>query len=246
MRSFCHAGDIGDLIYGLYVMKKLDGGKLFVGTKTDLGSQLQPREGITYEVLLALMPLLKTQGYVRGVQWMEHPPFVDYDLNNFRRHWLGQLKGTGRYTHLLEMHCKAFDVDLDWNEPWLNVPAKRVASVVIARSARQHSHRFPWKKVIEKYKGDCVFVGLEAEHSAFCNNFGLVPWFKTLHFLSLAEVINACDLFVGNSSAPLAVAEALKKRVVQETSLETLEMAHTVCTRKGHVMWDEVTPLPEV
>jgi len=245
MSSFYHAGDIGDLVYGLYVMRALGGGDLLLGERTELGN-LQPRMGIRREMMVNLVGFLKTQEYVKRVQWLAQPPFVVHDLNLFRLHWRGELPGTGRDTHLLEMHCAAFGLVTDWNRAWLTMPQKREVAVVLARSARQRNHRFPWREVVQKYRGKAGFVGTDTEHGEFCASFGHVPKLHTPTFEHMAKVVAACDLFVGNSSAPLAVAEGLKVRVLQETSAETLERAHTVCYRSGAMNWTPGMELPDV
>ena len=245
MRSFYHAGDVGDLVYGLYVMKVLGGGELLLGERTTLG-QLQPRVGIRRDMMLNLVGFLKSQPYVNRVQWMAQPPFVTHDLNAFRKHWLGQLPGTGRDTHLLEMHCVAFGVPFHRDYAWLESAAQRKAGVVVARSARQRNWRFPWREVVRKYKGNLVFVGTSAEYVEFMGSFGQVPRAETPTLEHLMKVIAGCDLFIGNSSAPLAVAEGLKKRVLQETSLETVERAHTRSMRANAVDWYGGMELPDV
>ena len=243
MKSFYHAGDVGDLVYGLYVMKALGGGELLVGRRTTL-AHLQPRAGISPQVYFNIITLLRSQPYVKRTQWVETPPFVDYDLNRFRCHWLGLLP-TGLNSHLLEMHCAAFGLTLK-DEPWLTVGQRRVAPVIISRSARQRNHHFPWTEVLAKYRGSLGFIGFPDEHANFQRDFGPVPFIETRMFLHAAEVIAGADLFIGNSSAPLALAEALKKPILQETSAETVEKAHTQSLRASAIDWKPGVSLPNL
>ncbi len=245
MRSFYHAGDIGDVVYGLYTMMKLGGGDLFLGQRTALGEQLQPRYGIDRQITLWLTPLLKEQPYVHRIQWMERPPFVEYDLNRFRLFWLGQLPCANQQTHLQEMVCMTFGVKLQPMEAWLTAPVSRQAPIIVARSPRQHNHKFPWADVVKHYGDGLAFVGGVDEWNELCLLVGKrIRRLHTPNLLELAKVINGCDMFIGNSSAPLAIAEGLKKRIVQETSSETLEKAHTISYREGHDMWQEGYEFP--
>ena len=70
----------------------------------------------------------------------------------------------------------------------------------------------PW----DKYARDAVFVGLPDEHAAFCREVGPVTQYPTDDLLQVARVIAGAKLFVGNQSSPRAIAEGLKKPVVQE------------------------------
>jgi ADP-heptose:LPS heptosyltransferase len=65
-----------------------------------------------------------------------------------------------------------------------------------------------------------VFVGTEEEHGNF-NGFCLpkfsIPHYKTPTLLQMAQVIAGSKVFVGNQSAPLAVAHGLCHNAVVET-----------------------------
>jgi hypothetical protein len=79
---------------------------------------------------------------------------------------------------------------------------------------------FPWKRVIEKYGKWAKFVGTPTEHAAFNVAFSCeIPYYETPMLLDAAIAIAQADLFVGNQSCPLAIAEGLKKRVICEVCL---------------------------
>ncbi len=66
-------------------------------------------------------------------------------------------------------------------------------------------------------------MGLKKEYDAFCKDWNVtdeVGFHGTGNFWDLACAINACDLFVGNQSAPYAIAEGLKKQTIQETRID--------------------------
>ena len=229
MHSFYHAGDIGDVIYSLYVMKRLGGGKLILGTKTGY-DEIAPRVGITMQIYNRLVTFLRLQPYCKDTAWMLEKPFVieQRDLNRFRFFWKGVMHFDKQHkdVHLIEMMCRAASIDFQ-PEPWLQAAKIQVCPVIIARSQRQRDCHFPWRQVLERYRGRVGFVGFPEEHAVFEQAYGRVPRVETFTVLRLAEVLQGCELFVGNSSLPLAIAVGLGKRCVQEVSMETIVNAHT-------------------
>lgn len=229
MHSFYHSGDIGDVIYSLYVMKRLGGGKLILGTKTGYDN-IASRAGITVGIYNTLITFLRLQPYCKDTVWMLERPFVieQRDLNRFRLFWKGEMHFDKQHkdVHLIEMMCRAASIDF-CPEPWTTCAVRRAFPVIIARSPRQRDHTFPWREVLERYRGRIGFVGHKEEHDIFVRDYGQVPWVQTTMILSLAEVIQGSDMFIGNSSLPLALAVSLGKRCVQEVSTETIVNAHT-------------------
>ena len=78
---------------------------------------------------------------------------------------------------------------------------------------------FPWRKVVETYGDRASFVGTEKEWRDFCFSFGNVARIPTKTMLDLARVIAGAKMFIGNQSAPAAIAEGLKKPLILETCL---------------------------
>jgi hypothetical protein len=106
------------------------------------------------------------------------------------------------------------------DRPWLTVPRpRRLARVLFHRSHRYHNCAFPWARIHEQYGREAAVVGTPQEHRDFCAYLGPLPYVPTPTFLDLAEVIAGCELFVGNQSAPMAVALGLGQRLVQEVCL---------------------------
>jgi len=240
MHSFCHAGDIGDVLYGMYVLRRLGGGELILGTDSGLG-EAQPRVGITMPIYNLLVTLLRQQPYCRSTTWLNHVPFVaeQRNLSRFRLFWIEQwdFKKQHKDIHLIEMMCRAASFDFVDDGPWLEAATRRAYPVIVSRSPRQHNHTFPWTQVLALYKSRVAFVGLPDEYETFCREFGRIPYVQTTTVLALAEVIQGCDLFVGNSSMPLALAVGLGKLCVQEVSTETLVRAHTQSVFRRQLDW---------
>lgn len=211
MISFKHSGDIGDIIYSLPAVSALAAGE---GSEFYL-SQWPGRTRVTMnrDSVEFIRPLLKAQGYIQKVEeWRGQS--VCYNLDEFRRFW-------SRHPEfgvtIAEWHTRTFGVPAKViDQPWLESPQNKVAPVVIHRSERYHHPEFPWKRVIAKYRKQCVFVGLEKEHDAFCDKYGRIPFYPVRDALDMATVINGSDLFIGNQSFPNAVAEGLKKPKITE------------------------------
>ncbi len=206
MRVFSSAGDCGDVLYSLPAVKALGGGALRLFPAPYTTSRMTPA---TAE---SLATLLRCQPYVADCRFAEHPEGTDLDA--WRRTYRSDL-------NVADLVCASLGVPPHpREEPWLTVPRPRqVARVLLHRSHRYHNWAFPWQKVYEKYGREATVLGTPDEHRDFCAYFGPLPYVPTPTFLDLAEVIAGCELFVGNQSAPMAVALGLGQRLVQEVCL---------------------------
>lgn len=207
-----HAGDVGDLIFGMPAMRAL-GAKTLVLHPADYTSKK-----ITREIVANLHRLLLYQDYIKDVRYSDEPE--GFDLNGWRAtqyRWHQNI--ADRHLNLVERpHSER-------EKPWISVPRNRIAPVVISRSSWLDAdvrpwHRLnqlmPWKAVVEKYAGRSVFVGLRAEWELFCKTFGDIPFHETADYLELARVIAGGELFIGNQSSPMSLAIAMGKPIVQE------------------------------
>ena len=206
MAQFRHGGKIGDVIYSLPTIKALGGGELFleVGEGTEFSKNSSAAE--------SLYPLLKTVEYLTDVRIVERGPEEAKNLNMFRVHprVFGQ--------HLAVTYADMFGVKrIKLRDHWLEAKPYRVAQVIINRSPRTHGNNFPWKAYVMEHKDRAVFIGLPEEHIAFTQTVGYrLPYYPCQDLLDVAQVISGCDLFIGNQSAPLAIAEAMKKSTIVE------------------------------
>lgn len=220
--SFKHSGDLGDCGYSLCLIKALGGGSLFLSQST------ATRELMTPERAAFLLPLIRSQSYINHADvWRGQA--VAYNLDYFREYWSKTVsdRGFNDGTTLAEWHCLAFGVDpIVTEKPWLEIEPHEVAPVVINRTERYHGHSFPWKRVVERYKGKAVFVGLPDEHQKFTAEFGKIPHYKVKDCLELGQVISGCKLFIGNPSLPESICEGLKKQKILEVSILPTSTAH--------------------
>jgi len=216
----------GDILYGLPTYKSLGGIFLKLYKRC-----LNPG------MAKVLLPLLEVQPYIGSVRYgyLEGETRIETRI-------LGS-KDTIARTVLKKFHLP---LDLA-DEPWLFTDNKYVSEVIIHRSFRYLNSTFPWVRILEKYRGRVVFVGLSEEHSEFERLFGSIPFFKTSNFLELAQIINGCKLFIGSQSSPLAIAEGLKKDIVVQVAERGIGGYSCRFIRKGAVLgFGKDVVLPDV
>jgi hypothetical protein len=208
MRDFAHAGDLGDIIYSLPVIRELGGGVL----------RLRPRgytdKPMTQERANLLIPLIEKQPYIKGVYFDPRSETLpgEVDLDQFRGHLqAGNLVGS---------HAAACGVTMDhWNpKPWLETPVE----MYTGRTAVNRTHRylnpwFDWREALD-YGHRPVFYGMQEEFESLVSLTHRIDYEPTADMWELAKAINQSLMFVGNQSAPFAVAVGLGKRAVLAVS----------------------------
>jgi hypothetical protein len=228
MIAFKHAGDLGDIVYSLPVVKSLC---------KSLGQQAAflieaanyTRQMLTPDKWCGINELLMRQPYIADVRpWIKGEP-VNFNLNDFRARLFQSLKvGVGKEQHLTHWMCDAHSVNRNcMDEPWLEIGDPiPVAPVIFSRAgAGRPPHQvyqnpsFPWHYVWARYRKEAVFIGTEHEHQIFCATCGEVPHCKTATLLEAARVIAGANLFCGNQTVTHAIAEGLKKKIVLEVWL---------------------------
>ncbi len=231
-RIWSHGGDVGDLLYALATVKTLGGGQLRLVRRSYVREPFSPHK------VERLRPLLEAQPYVSAVEYGEEAAGVN--LDDFR---INSRSGL----NVCDMVASTFGAPhYPREEPWLFCPRPNpAAKVVISRSQRYHGHRFPWRRVWEKYGANAVFVGLPDEHAAWQREFGPVRYYPTADWWELCRVIAGARLFIGNQSAPMALALGLcAPLIVQEVCLDVPDCYFD---RRGVVYGrDEDVPLPDV
>jgi hypothetical protein len=208
MKVFSQGGDVGDLIYSLASVKTLGGGRLRL-VKTNY-----VRESFSPEKVELLRPFLENQPYVTGVEYSQ--VHTGINLDEFRKSRLNNLSLCDRVATALKIPHYPRD------EPWLSCDSpNRIAPVVIARSSRYHSNKCPWPQIWNRYSTKAIFVGLREEYEDWRNRFGSIDYYPTKDWWELCRVIAGAQLFIGNQSAPMALAIGLcVPKIIQEVCLE--------------------------
>lgn len=221
MKTFRTAGDLGDAVYSLAIVKALGGGELFWHRET------WTKVPMTAERWEHFAKLADDQLYVITNGEWNRAVDTDYNLNDFRALYFRAIKERGglksprfpAQKNLLAWMCEAHGVpEHKMGEPWLSVEPCAIVRVVINRTCRYRNHHFPWARVCAQLpQKETGFLGDEQEHAAFVRDAKFnCPRITTPSLLHAARVIAGSDLFIGNQSACYAIAEGLKHPAVQE------------------------------
>lgn len=190
-------GRMGDLIHALWVVKNTPGiHDLYITDRRDLHSDgfLHPIEKTIEE----LAPIINVQNYVSSFQVYNDEQATN--LNLWRRHAY-----SASWTQLLSNTFGVPTVGGKWIEH------SRTATgffdkIVVHCSVHEARRGHHWEIVMDKYGEQCVFVGSPEEYSAFGYP---MPHHQPGDLSEYFNIINSCKFFIGNQSAPLAIAHAL-------------------------------------
>jgi hypothetical protein len=164
-----------------------------------------------------LAPLIEAQPYIK--KWAKwEGQAITHPLDNICCWFYGNIIDKGHYGRLYSL---AVGLDPDQFEPeitrpWLtNVKKTSVAGkhIVISKTDRYGNGQVHqvWRNIVEQewYK-QAVFVGTAEEHANYEEDFKIkLQHYKTEDLLELAEVINGSDLYIGNQSVGMAIAQGL-------------------------------------
>lgn len=215
---FHHSGDAGDVVYSLATVAALGGGVFYLSPDNKhpwpKGTRERPSPGWAGN----LLQLIRHQPYIWAADYTEEMPVnTTVDLNRFREFY--RTGGADNWTSLFRLHLKTFGVDYPENRPWLYASPVATRPIVVSRSHRYRTEWFPWERLINQYGKDMIFVGTGEEYFNF---MGLVkvpvriPRIETPTLYDVAQVIAGAKVFIGNQSAPMAIALGLNKPVLQE------------------------------
>jgi len=231
MKTFKHSGTLGDLVYSLYMVKKMGGGQFAVALRNieacvakygyrpeDVDPQHKGR--FTDRDFEMLKPLLERQSYIEeAITWQPGEPEAEVDLDSYRAVLYRTFEG-----NILEAYHRAFNMPFmmqDYDATWLEADPVTIKPIVVTRSLR---YRPPngdqgWRDIIATgmLEDNSVFVGTPAEHKDFESTFGItVPYHPVTDFLELANVIAGADLVVCNQGFTYSLAIGLGQSTVLE------------------------------
>ena len=224
MNTFKHSGDLGDIIYSLYAIKKLGGGILYLDTtggENDIACIRQcidKKTKFNSNSFEYIKPLIEAQEYISAVKvWNGED--CKYNLNNFR---LNYVTGACNTENLIDNQLEALNLPLytDHNELWLVVDEKikLPKKTIITRTPRYQSN-FGWFQANKfNFRDRSIFVGLPKEHEYFEWTFDIkIPFYPVKDAYEMAAVLNGCTALVTNQTSTLALAIGLGNvPIVQE------------------------------
>jgi len=228
---YYHSGDLGDILQSLVIIKNTGGGTLYIGPDIKVPEErFHPREKINFKTFEFLKSLLEAQSYIKNVFYTEkYPENVTHDLNKFRTFYFKTHNEFGFWPNgtninLLDASLNIFELDTSLkNSKWLFVKNKIVYNkkIIINKTLRVNNFseeiESSYKYLVTNFSNFCVFVGLEEEYNNFVEKYGYIEYIKINDAYELAQIINQCYIFIGNTSFPIWIAESLKKDIFVET-----------------------------
>lgn len=234
MKTYRHSGTLGDLIYSLSIVKKMEPGQFLVALNNieNCVSQYgyRPEEvdpahkgRFTEQDFEWLKPLLKRQSYIESVgTWRQGDVEPDVDLDRFRGTLFRGFEG-----NYVEAYHRAFGLPFsmqDYDTPWLEADPVTVKPIVVSRTARYRSTE-PYASaqhmqfaVEGQLDQNGIFVGTRAEHEDYVQTTGVnIPYHPVNNFLELANIIAGAELIVANQNFVYSLAMGLGKSAVLET-----------------------------
>jgi hypothetical protein len=232
MSTFKHSGDLGDIIFSLPTIRALGGGVLYLdpnGGKDEplvKGTDQGDRTKLNMGSILSIAPVLKAQPYIEDVRVWEGET-VDYNLDKFREHV------TASSHNLADSHLDAFRLDKKERDSiWItNIPERKFLgkNKIIARSCRYQGNHAWWAGFCysERKSGGIppniywlpnhLFLGHKIEHELFEYTFNVrIDYIKTPTLMDAAQIITGADNVFCNQNVLHAIAEGMKKPLVQE------------------------------
>lgn len=234
MKTYRHSGTLGDLIYSLSIVRKMEPGKFLValnniencvsqyGYRAD---EVDPaHQGrFTMQDYEWLKPLLERQPYIQeaGI-WQSGDAEPEVDLDRFRGTLFRGFEG-----NYVQAYHMAFGLPFamsDYDTPWLTAEPIISKPIVVSRTARYRSTEPEASATHMKMAVDAdlenngVFVGTPSEHEDYVKTTGVnIPYRHVRDFLELAGIVSGAELIVANQNFVYSLAMGLGKQAILET-----------------------------
>ena len=216
---FNHTGNMGDILYSLpFVLELCEACEIQLSQCTfniqiDAPTtyvQEHPNGNVlmTKSAALFLKPLLDIIGF-KNVTISSEKPENCIALESFRNIKFNTMAGDIRswyYTismiHLPQDFSKKI-INFDGSDERLK------NKIVICRSSRYLNPIINWK-ILEEFKDDLIFMGLQSEYDTFCNDVFPIQYVKIKNALEAAVVFNSCLGTISNQNGLYCIAELMK------------------------------------
>ncbi len=206
---YIHKAKLGDIIYSLPFIKANGGGTLYLDPDSP---HFPGQKDIWIERFKWLMPLIAIQPYIEEVKIWEGEEF-DVDLDDYMN---TTHLTKGDKVNIVDNHFIGQGKTPIPYQEWLTSGSITVSNTVIANSSNHHDKSVDYESLLT---GQELFVGTGVEDRAFYYRSQRILRSRTdLGILTLAEIINGCEVFIGNQSLPLAIAIGLGKKCYVEES----------------------------
>jgi hypothetical protein len=232
MKTYRHSGTLGDLIYSLSILKKMEPGKFLVALNNIercvqayhyTPQQIDPahRGRFTMQDYEWLKPLLLRQSYISDAgTWSFGDTEPDVDLDRFRGTLFRGFEG-----NYVQAYHLAFGIPFsmqDYDTPWLEADANTVKPIVISRTPRYRDTQAGdayWQNMVADVDlaSNAIFIGTLSEHADFERTIKPVPYHPVRDFLDLANTVAGADLVMANQNFVYSLAMGLGISTILET-----------------------------
>jgi hypothetical protein len=226
-KTFKHSGTLGDIVYGLALMKHYGGGEFYLhlGQVDWIGQHYYGNPPDPYHQgrmtdadFEFMREFMEAQEYVTKFSKLNDSVGITHNLDRFRPLFVGHP------ANYITTYCMAFNITDPTEQvkvsdgPWLSVPNPKPIPgkpYVVNRTSRGfttpgcNAAWTSWKN--EGVDKESVFVGLPKEYEDFKQLTGWdLDFHPTKNMLELAEVIAGAEQFIGNQSVALSIAQGLR------------------------------------
>jgi hypothetical protein len=239
VKAVSGVGDIGDLTVSLATIYH----------QGDQAEYYLRDNGMTAGIVRRIhlvKPLVEAQPYIDACKiWKRET--IHWESEGFRPSWHDRAKP------LAESHAQhAVDTGFipslpDLSKQWLFADKNKAfeGRIIINRTDRYLNHFFPWANIVSHYGKRLVFIGMPYEHQSFCEAFGHVEYHPTRDMLEAAQIIAASQLYIGNQSSCMTIAEGLKHPRIQEGCLRVSDCVYPGSDNAQYV-FDGSVILPDI
>jgi hypothetical protein len=216
-----HSGNLGDIIYSILTIRKLEINHLVLNLCTDpffSGRTLTKASALSMAAFLVSSKIVDKVSIVNTQIPFEYTDPQAWGLNHILDRF--RSKGYDQRLHLAFQHSLSFGIQVDLNEPWLpkikgqrKFPQPYIAVGITSRYRRFDNGYY--EQLFREISPDqLVFIGTPFDQMERCSIQGHL--FQSENFSEIAQVLCAAELFIGNPSFTYALAEALKvPRIVE-------------------------------
>lgn len=199
------SGDLGDAIFAIPSFKALGVTHVYFATRPWTKPNIEGR-------LHSIIRLFEAQGIT--IEANDTAQF-DYDFSTFRL--LGQLNGMT----IVDRQARWTNAKINISKPWLiaEEDTRTNGKILISRGPRWQGYWFPWRQLVNTFRYDMVFVGLDEDYYDFVGKYGKVDRIVTKDLYDVAKLIQGSSLFIANQSSPNAICEGLQKDNILEVCL---------------------------
>lgn len=220
MILFSHSGNMGDLLYSLYMATELAenlGMTIWLHLQTnvhfDYAYQTHPNGnvGFTQANVEFIRPLLETIPLIRKITFGDEIPRHDgvvVDLSKFRSIGLNLSAGNipRWYYNLVTPHLPQ-----DLSRQLISVePDYSLRDRIVLLHSTRYCNALLKLDGLAKYRDRLVFMGLKPEHEAFCSKWFDVEYRGISNALEFARLLRGSAGVISNQNGLYVIAELMK------------------------------------